>query len=168
MPPVPTAPEPNPWGPPPSQWGPPTGPPLPPPAAPPPAAPNPYAPPAAPNPYAPPAAPNPYAPPGLYVPPPPGPWGQPAMYAPVYPHTSGLAVASLVLGIIGWVPCGIGSVVAIVLGFVARTQIRSSNGSESGDGMARAGIILGFAGIGLWITYFVVYAIVSSHNGTSS
>ncbi len=65
------------------------------------------------------------------------------------PSTNGLAIASLVLGIVGWVPCGVGSVVAIVLGFVARNQIRQSQGRQGGDGLALAGIILGFVGIAL-------------------
>ena len=76
------------------------------------------------------------------------------------PSTNGLAVASLVLGIVGWWPCGIGSIVAIVLGFVARSQIRSSQGRQGGDGLALAGIILGFVGIGLVILLFVVGPIV--------
>ena len=40
-------------------------------------------------------------------------------------QTSGLAIASLVLGLIGWAFCGIGSVLAIVFGFIARGQIRA-------------------------------------------
>ena len=42
--------------------------------------------------------------------------------------------------------CGIGSVVAIVLGFVALDQIKQSGGRQTGSGMATAGIVLGFIG----------------------
>jgi hypothetical protein len=157
---------------PPSAWGaPPPAPPgswsasgpTPPPGMPPPSAP--------PNPFAPPA---PYAAPGAYAPP--GAYGQyPPPYPPAYPppygygygptSTNGLAIASLVLGLLGWAVCGLGSVIAVVLGFVARSQIRSSNGRQGGDGLARAGIVLGFVGIGLVILWFVLIAVSSSHTG---
>jgi hypothetical protein len=159
--PSPTAPPaapapPNPWGAPP-----PTGPW----AAPGPIPPAPIAPTtgyAAPTPAGP--APNPFAPPSPYgaagaYPPPPG-YGQ---YPPPYPQsgyqapsTNGLAVASLVLGIVGWLLCGIGSIVGVVLGFVARSQIRASNGRQGGDGLALAGIILSFIGIGLFVLLMII------------
>ena len=59
--------------------------------------------------------------------------------------TNGMAVASLVLGII-WIG-GIGSVLAVIFGFMSRKKIRQSNGQEQGAGLALAGIILGFIGI---------------------
>ncbi|MEI4271592.1 DUF4190 domain-containing protein [Klenkia sp. LSe6-5] len=74
----------------------------------------------------------------------PGPWapyGQPAYV--VQRSTNGLAVASMVLGIL-WI-YWIGSVLALVFGYVARQQIRQRG--ESGDGMAIAGIVLGYVGL---------------------
>lgn len=65
------------------------------------------------------------------------------------PRTNGLAIASLVCGIIGCF--SVTAIVAIVLGFIARNQIRESGGTQQGDGMALAGIILGFVWIGLGI-----------------
>jgi Domain of unknown function (DUF4190) len=64
--------------------------------------------------------------------------------------TNGLAVASLVCGIVGcfWIT----GIVAIVLDFVARNQIEQSG--EQGAGMALAGIILGFVWLGLGIIQF--------------
>jgi hypothetical protein len=157
-------PEPNPWAAP-KPWGAPTastpGPPPPGPYAapqpPPPYAPqpagtasNPYAPP---NPY---PAPNPYATPG-YGQYPPGP------YPPYGGGPNGLAVASLILGLVGWPFCGIGSIVAVVLGFIARGQIKASGGRQSGDGMALAGIILGCIGIAL-MALWIVLAVANSNN----
>ena len=160
---------PVPWGslPVPTQWGPPTTTTPPPP----PTGPTPQDPRAA-NPIAPPPyGAYPYAPP---PPPPPGAWPQPVggPYPPPHPgawapRTNGLAIASLVLGIVGWIPCGVGSIAAIIFGFVARTQIRDSRGTQTGEGMATAGIVLGFAWIGLIVTYFVVFALVTAHNGSS-
>jgi hypothetical protein len=71
------------------------------------------------------------------------------------------------LGLVGWVPCGIGSVVAIVLGFVARSQIRESHGRLGGDGLALAGIILGFGAIALLIAIVVLGAVSNSTTGQS-
>lgn len=82
------------------------------------------------------------------------------MYAgwPAYPpyyyrppqRTNGLAVASLVLGIL-WI-YWIGSILALVFGYVARKQIRERQ--ESGDGMAIAGIVLGWVGVGVLTAMF--------------
>jgi hypothetical protein len=42
---------------------------------------------------------------------------------------------------------GLGSLLAVVFGFVARSEIKKSNGAKTGDGMAIAGIIVGFVGL---------------------
>jgi hypothetical protein len=152
---------PNPWGtPPPATASGATGGPFPPPG---PTGPNPGSmPPHAPNPFAPPP---PIGAPGSH--PPPAAYGQ----YPVYPppglapaSTNGLATAALVLGAVGWIPCGIGSLVAIVLGFIARTQIRESQGRQGGDGLALAGIILGFIGVGIWLLLLILGATMGSSN----
>lgn len=64
--------------------------------------------------------------------------------------TSGTATASLVCGILGWsVLPVIGAILAVVLGHMAKNEIKASSGSLGGDGMATAGLVLGYAGIGL-------------------
>jgi hypothetical protein len=45
----------------------------------------------------------------------------------------------------------IGSIVAVITGPMARKEIQASNGALSGDGLATAGIILGWIGIGLGV-----------------
>ncbi len=69
---------------------------------------------------------------------------------PVSPPTSGMAIASLIAGILGLTlfPT-LGSVIGLILGYVARGQIRDSDGRMGGDGLAKAGIILGWIGIAL-------------------
>jgi hypothetical protein len=67
-----------------------------------------------------------------------------------------MAVAALVLGLVGWLFCGLGSVLAIIFGFVSQSQIKAAQGRQSGAGMAKAGIILGFVGIALTILYWVL------------
>ena len=59
--------------------------------------------------------------------------------------TSSLAVVSLVFGILGWslLPT-IGALVAVITGHRARAEIRRSQGALEGDGMAVAGLVLGW------------------------
>ena len=71
--------------------------------------------------------------------------------------TNGMAVASLVLGIV-WLG-GLGSVLAIIFGAIARKQVRQTG--QSGSGLATAGLVLGILGvIGalLWIVLIVAAA----------
>lgn len=82
----------------------------------------------------------------------------PIAYAPqVQARTNGLAVASLVLGIV-WMG-GIGSLLAIIFGVSAKGQIKSSQGTQSGAGMATAGVVLGCLGVGFILLIVVVSAI---------
>jgi hypothetical protein len=60
--------------------------------------------------------------------------------------TNGFAVASLVLGIL-WL-YWLGSVLALVFGYIARRQIAERQGLQDGRGMATAGIVLGWIGVG--------------------
>ncbi|MGH8985068.1 MAG: DUF4190 domain-containing protein, partial [Acidimicrobiia bacterium] len=74
-------------------------------------------------------------------------WAAPAYPAPASPKTSGLAIASLVTGILF---CFVVTpVVAVVLGHLALDQIRDSDGAISGRGMAIAGVTLGWIFLGL-------------------
>jgi hypothetical protein len=61
-------------------------------------------------------------------------------------RTSNLAIISLVSGILGWtILPWIASIVAIVTGHMARAEIRRSAGTMEGDGLAVAGLVLGYA-----------------------
>ena len=65
---------------------------------------------------------------------------------------SALAVISLVSGILGVMPFPIlASVVAIVTGHLARAEIRRAPERFGGDGMAVAGLVLGYVVLGLWL-----------------
>ena len=59
---------------------------------------------------------------------------------------NGFAIASLVLGIV-WA-MGIGSILALVFGYMGKSQIDESGGRETGRSMALAGIVLGWVGLG--------------------
>jgi hypothetical protein len=90
--------------------------------------------------------------------------------APAQPATTnGLAIASLVLGIIS-VPtsCCYGggilfAIPAFITGLVARMQIQASDGTQRGEGMALAGMIMGglvTAFLGIAIVVIIVLALL--------
>ncbi len=72
--------------------------------------------------------------------------------------TNGMAIAALICGvcqIFFWFLTGIP---AIVLGHMARRQIRQTG--EAGDGMALAGMILGYIGLVLTVLFGIFIAVV--------
>lgn len=72
----------------------------------------------------------------------------PTYYA---PPNSIMAVVSLVAGILGWVVLPlISSLVAVVTGHMAKNEIRNSGGRIAGDGLATAGLILGYSSLVVW------------------
>jgi hypothetical protein len=68
--------------------------------------------------------------------------------------TSGMAVASLVLGIL-WL-YWIGSILALVFGYIALNQIKQRN--QGGKGLAVAGIILGWVGVAFFLIGVIAVA----------
>lgn len=65
-------------------------------------------------------------------------------------RTSTLAIISLVAGIAGWTVLPlIGSLVAIITGHMAKAEIKEQAGALGGDGLATAGLVLGYLSIGL-------------------
>jgi prepilin-type processing-associated H-X9-DG protein len=58
------------------------------------------------------------------------------------PKTSGMAIASLVLGILGLFSCGVTALVGLILGIISMNKIRQSRGALSGNGIALAGTIV--------------------------
>ena len=76
-----------------------------------------------------------------YGPPPPGGYGQPQYGG--MPQQHGSAVTALVLGILSFVCCGLLGIPAYIVGKRAEREILASNGTLTGDGMAKAGWILG-------------------------
>jgi hypothetical protein len=114
--------------------------------------------------------------PGMPGYPPPSPYG----YLPVQPSppTNGMAIAALVVacvGVLGLCAYGLGGwigAIGAILGHVARRQIRERG--DAGDGMALAGIIVGWIatalfalaaigwGVGIW------YAATHSDSDTSN
>ncbi len=126
----------------------------------------------------PPAAPSPYPPYPPYQayppPPPPGP-GYPYYPGPVAPSTNGFAIASLALSISGFILLGIvGSILGVIFGHIAQNQIKRAVPPEEGRGLATAGLIIGYIGIGinvlliaLGLLFLVFIPIIASSSGSS-
>lgn len=83
---------------------------------------------------------------------------QPA-YPPVERPTNGLAIGSLVLAILGF------SIPAVILGHLARSRIRETG--ERGDGLAVAGLVLGYLGIIIWTMLVLGMVAMGTHVGGS-
>jgi len=66
--------------------------------------------------------------------------GPPPLPEHAMPKTSGLATASLILGILGVITFGITAIVGLILGILGLNAIRESRGRLKGQGLATAGI----------------------------
>jgi len=115
--------------------------------------------------------PGPYPQPGAY--PQPGGYPQPGYQGmPTwtggagYPSTptNGLAIAALICGVAQVMAGPLTGIPAIILGHVARSRIRQTG--EQGDGLALAGLILGY--VGLVLTIIVVIAVIAIASSVST
>jgi hypothetical protein len=118
--------------------------------------------------YPPPVGPYPPAAQG-YPGMPPMPGMMPLGYAPA-PRTNGLAIASLVCSLLGLATCAATSILGVIFGHLAKSQIKQSG--EDGESMALAGLIVGYIGLAIFaliaIFYFGLIAlIVGSGSGSS-
>jgi hypothetical protein len=113
------------------------------------------------------------SPPGMYIqgpprgtqpagfPPPDMPPGYVARPLPNDP----MAIVSLVVSMVGLISCLIFlGIPAVVFGYIARSNIRQSNGALGGDGAATAGLIIGWIEIGMMVIvlFIVVVAVISA------
>lgn len=93
---------------------------------------------------------NTYAPQQSYLPPQQQPYMAP-------PQTNGKAIASLVLSLLGI------SILGVIFGHIASSEIKNSGGRQGGSGLATAGLILGWLGMVGWVFYWIgVAALMNS------
>ena len=82
---------------------------------------------------------------------------------PVEKTTSILAILSTISGAASFfvVPF-IGAIAALITGYMAKSEIKKSNGMVEGEGFATAGIVMGWINIGLSITVccLIILAVV--------
>jgi hypothetical protein len=79
-------------------------------------------------------------------------------------RTNGLAIASLACGLGQFAFGPLATIPAIVLGHMARSQIRRTG--EQGAGLALAGLILGWGAVILGIVLIVVGLAIAAGTGT--
>jgi hypothetical protein len=94
---------------------------------------------------------------------------QSPMPIPMARPTNGLAIASLVVSLCGFVLLGgLPAIVGAIMGHFARRQVRERG--EDGDGLALAGVIVGYIGfgIGLLIWGFVILVFVLAIGAAST
>jgi prepilin-type processing-associated H-X9-DG protein len=88
-----------------------------------------------------------------------------APLAPAEPSkSSGMAIASLVLGILGFCTAGLTALLGLVFGLVALSQIRRSQGALKGRGFALAGTIVSGVAM-LMIPIVLAIAIPAANKG---
>ena len=70
---------------------------------------------------------------------------QPYQELPPAAPTNSMALTSMIAGIIGWTVAPLlGSLVAIITGHIAKKELKERLGRETGDGMATAGLVMGY------------------------
>lgn len=76
--------------------------------------------------------------------------------------SSTLAVISLIMGILAWIflPV-IGSITAVITGHLAKKEIRASGWALTGDGLATAGLVLGYIQLGVIVVAGVVIILLA-------
>lgn len=90
-------------------------------------------------------------------------YGQPGSYyaGPMAPATSGFAIASLICSILGFIGVlGFGQILGVIFGHMAIREIDRSNGHLQGRGMAQAGLILGYIGLGLFVLFLLIFVVL--------
>jgi hypothetical protein len=76
--------------------------------------------------------------------------------------TNSMAIAALVCGLAEFFTLGLTAVPAVVLGHAARRQLRRTG--QQGDGLAQAGLILGWTGIALIAVAVAALIVIAGHS----
>ena len=78
----------------------------------------------------------------------------PPLLAATHAKTSGMAISSLVLGILGVFTCGVTALIGLILGIIAMVKVKNSGGKLGGGGIALAGVIVS----GIFLVMIPIYA----------
>lgn len=70
------------------------------------------------------------------------------------PQTNGKAIGSMVCGVLCSMTMGVTGIPAVVLGHVARREIRQTG--QAGDGFAIAGLVLGWLSVAGWTLFLLM------------
>jgi hypothetical protein len=92
-------------------------------------------------------------------------WQQ-AWQAPPVQRTNSMATAALVMGLLEFFTMGLTAIPAIICGHIARGQIKRT--AEQGDGMAVAGLVLGYLAIAFGVLIAIIAVVAIAHSGPGS
>jgi hypothetical protein len=90
---------------------------------------------------------------------------------PMPPKTSGMAIASLVLSLLGLFPLYlIGPILGVIFGHMALGDIKRSGGAVEGQGLAIAGLVAGYVmlGFSLLVACFFLLIVLAVLNGPTT
>ena len=88
---------------------------------------------------------------------------------PTQPKDSTLALLSMIFGIAAYVILQfLGSIAAVILGHMGKSEIKKSAGMLKGSGMATAGLILGYVQLGIFVLSICVITILALSAGSVS
>jgi hypothetical protein len=77
-----------------------------------------------------------------------------------YPRSSTMALLSLISGILAWIGVfGLGGILAVIFGHMAKKEIRQGRGMITGDGQATAGLVLGYINIAAALIGLCLFAL---------
>lgn len=89
------------------------------------------------------------------------PGAQPYGYAPAAAPTNSNATIALICAIVAWVVCPfIPAVVAVILGRKAQKEIAESGGTQGGEGLAKAAVIIGWINIGFTVFFGAIWLLI--------
>ncbi|MFI5657460.1 DUF1707 and DUF4190 domain-containing protein [Streptomyces sp. NPDC051684] len=89
--------------------------------------------------------------------------GVPRTFLPPPPATNGKAIGALVCGVGTFFSAGASAIPAVILGHMARKEIRERG--ETGDGMAVAGLVIGWLAVAFWTLLIVGMVVAGVSNG---
>jgi len=69
-----------------------------------------------------------------------------------------MAITSLVCGALGFFLCFATSILGVIFGHIAKSQIDKSDGAEEGHGLAVAGLITGYIGTAIGVLIIIAIA----------
>jgi hypothetical protein len=80
---------------------------------------------------------------------------------PVTVSTSGWAIFSLIAGILAWLGVfGLGGLAAVITGHIAKNEIKKSGGQIGGDGLATAGLVLGYLNLAIALVFACFFVLM--------
>ncbi len=79
-------------------------------------------------------------------------------YTPEQPKASGYAVGGFACAL-GSLACGLACIPGLILSLVALSDIKKSNGTVGGRGLAIAGVAISSVFVGIWVIVLVMLAI---------